>query len=90
MSTPAPESEAVSYEMLVLRRMVEQLPDRLRVLFLGQLEKFIHALEARDRAHRDAVLPQLQDAALCVQMLLFDLEATRRERDALQNRLDQL
>lgn len=57
-----------------------------------QLAPLIEETKARHKAIRknaDKVTRSLNDLRICLKYLLFDLEATRRERDELRKQLDQ-
>ena len=76
-------------EFTDLRAQVESLPDYLRDKLLPLCERvgFFTRLQARlVRMAQDAV-EQLQ---LDVKYLMFDLEATRRERDNYRDQLEEL
>jgi hypothetical protein len=81
--------EEVPQELLELRIRVELLPELMRQKLLPLCDKLqqVSRLQTRMvRIAQDAV-DQLQ---FDVKYLLFDLEATRRERDAYRKRLEEL
>ncbi len=80
--------EELPQELVELRRRVEMLPESFRQKLLPLCEKVnqIARLQSRMvRIAQDAV-DQLQ---FDVKYLVFDLEATRRERDGLRKRLEE-
>jgi hypothetical protein len=79
-----------AYQLAVLRQMIGCLSGHPRTLLLEQLDKVIEALTSRNHALTEAIHTQVDDVILEVKALEFDLEATRRERDSLQQRLDDL
>lgn len=83
-----PEVEAVEHELFTFRRMTEQLPERVRTLFLTQLEKVVEAFVARDERFKAVIKENVDDAIFHLKLQEFDLEATRRERDDYKDRLD--
>jgi hypothetical protein len=92
MESPSPqklpvpkEVEQLTYELFVLRRMLQQLPGKTGELMLIQYDKVIAAMNERDRVFREKVTGLVDDAILEVKLQEFDLEATRRERDELRD-----
>ena len=73
-----------------MRKMIEQLPPKMAKPFGEQLDSIIEALKNRGDIIRESIGDSLDDARLAVNVLEFDLQATRRERDELQSRLDDL
>ena len=83
------QPQPLPQEFVDLRAQVETLPDCLRDKLLPLCERvgFFTRLQARlVRMAQDAV-EQLQ---LDVKYLMFDLEATRRERDNYRDQLEEL
>lgn len=83
-------SEAVNYELLILSRMIDQLPPKVGELIHAQTTKVMDAVTARFQEFSNALRPQVEDTLLLVKMLEFDLEATKRERDSYKKRLSGL
>jgi hypothetical protein len=81
--------EELPQELMELRMRMELLPEALRQKFLPLWEKIsqISRLQSRMvRIAQDAV-DQLQ---FDVKYLVFDLEATRRERDSYRQQLEEI
>jgi hypothetical protein len=74
-------------ELVELHRLVESLPTAQRDLLTESLRKVLDASQRRRR-----ILTLVQEALgqlrLDMKYLVFDLEATRRERDEYKLRLD--
>ncbi len=81
------EVENLTYELFILRRMLQQLPGKTGELILQQYDKVIGAINERDRAFHDKVSVLVDDAILEVKLQQFDLEVTRRERDEFKDQL---
>jgi len=86
--TPIDGEYGLDYQLFVMRRMIEQLPPDLATSLNGQLDSIIEAIKNRFKIVRDNIENNLDDAVLAVKMLEFDLQATKNERDTLQERLD--
>lgn len=84
------ELETLEYELLLMRRMVEQLPKATSDLLITQLEKIIAAMIARDKAFNRNLVTHVDDIILATKVTEFDLFATKQEKKALQERLDRL
>jgi hypothetical protein len=78
--------DSVPQELLDLRQHIDQLPLPWREKMLPMCDWLAHYTRLQNRLIRVAqdAVDQLQ---LDVKYLLFDLEATRRERDALLKEL---
>lgn len=91
MANPSPvdwSKESLPLELLELRKQVEQLPVRPRDRMLPLCDRVCHFIRLQTRLIKIAqdAVDQLQ---LDVKYLNFDLEATRRERDALRRELEE-
>jgi hypothetical protein len=86
LRTPLNEEE-VPQELLELRLRVELLPEMIRQKLLPLCEKVAQVARLQSRMVRIAqdAVDQLQ---FDVKYLVFDLEATRRERDAFRRQLE--
>jgi len=84
----ADTTEELCQQIAILRGMISQLPAEVAALLLAQVDKVWQQLIARQNALSSDIKEQLTDIELNVRYLQFDLEATRRERDTLQQRLD--
>ncbi len=82
--------EDVNYQFFVLRRMVEQLPPKMAIPFNAQINSILESIKQRDETARKRIEAHLSDCRLAIQYMQFDIGATRRERDALQERLNEL
>ena len=86
--TVAPRSEEVPGEMVELVRLIAELPGEHRQLLEPAVAR---VLESTRRRRRILTLVQeaLSQLRLDMKYLVFDLEATRRERDAYRQGLDE-
>ena len=75
----------LDYQIFVLRRMIQQLPEDLSKTFEDQLNSVVLAYNDRMRILQSLVGTNLDDARLAILNIQFDLEATRRERDELRD-----
>lgn len=86
---PAWKNEQLPPEFLELRKQLEFLPGSFRDRLLALCERVGHYTQLQSRLVRIA-----QDAVDQLQLdnkyLLFDLEATRRERDELRQEMEEL
>ncbi len=82
--TPIDGEFGLDYQIYILRRMVQQLPEDLSKTFESQLDSVVSAYNNRMQYLQDLVKDNLDDARLAVLSMQFDLEATRRERDELK------
>jgi hypothetical protein len=87
-SAATPETVDLPHDILELRAAIEQLPTDFRVKVAPLLERVLESTLRRRR-----ILNLVQDALgqlrLDMKYLMFDLEATRRERDEYRRQLDQ-
>jgi len=74
-------------EILELRDRIAQLPERERERLQGALDRAV-STSSRRRRILNMVQETLAQLRLDMKYLLFDLEATRRERDQLREKLD--
>jgi hypothetical protein len=79
----------VPQELIELRNHMDKLPAHLRDRLLPLCERVGHYTRLQGRLVKIAqdAVDQLQ---LDVKYLMFDLEATRRERDEFRNQLEEL
>ncbi len=85
---PSQTALDLANELSKLKLMLKQLPESLGSLLLSQFDTALAALVARDKALCAFIHEHVEDAVLDVKYLEFDLNATREERNALQDRLD--
>lgn len=85
---PAVETAELPQDLSNLRSQIEALPAELREQLAPALSRVIESTQRRRR-----ILAMVQDALgqlrLDMKYLMFDLEATRRERDDYRHRLEQ-
>jgi len=86
-SAPSIESVQEVHELAELLRLVDDLPTKHRPDFYKVLDRLADCLERRQRM-LGYVQDSLNQMSLDLKYLLFDLEATRRERDEYRNLLD--
>jgi hypothetical protein len=81
--TPA---EQAAYDLDILIRMLNQLPDEVRPYLILQLHKAINAINAAIIDHQTKLCDKFNaykdDINLIFTLQQFDLDATKRERDA--------
>ncbi len=86
---PSSQAETVSEEMEMLIKAVRAIPYPYREQVSGALAPVQH--EARRNKRKMTLLEDaLAQIRFDMKFLVFDLEATRRERDALQQKLNEL
>ena len=87
-STPV-ETLDLPQDLVDLRNQIEQLPPEFRQRLAATLGRVVESTQRRRR-----ILSLVQDALgqlrLDMKYLMFDLEATRRERDDYRNQIDRL
>lgn len=86
-STPATE-DAVPVELRELSDIIATLPSHYRDAVTPALERVV-ACSTRRRRILNLVQEALSQLRLDMKYLIFDLEATRRERDEYRQRLEQ-
>ncbi len=83
-----PETIEIPQELAELSYVVRQLPSQYRTLIEPALDRVVDSTKRRRR-----ILTLVQDALsqlrLDMKYLLFDLEATRRERDDYRRQVDE-
>ncbi len=81
-------STELPHDLSLLRAQIEALPPEIRVQLDSTLARVVESTQRRRR-----ILGMVQDALgqlrLDMKYLMFDLEATRRERDDYRHRLEQ-
>jgi hypothetical protein len=86
-ATPCEESVQEVHELTELLRLVDALPSEHRPDFYCVLDRFAACLERRQRM-LGYVQESLNQMSLDLKYLIFDLEATRRERDTYRRMLE--
>ena len=86
-SPPSVVSVQEVHELAELLRLVDALPTECRPDFYRVLDRLAVCLERRQRM-LGYVQDSLNQMSLDLKYLIFDLEATRRERDEYRNMLD--
>ncbi len=82
-------TEEMPNELKELVRAVEALPAAQRDALRSSVERVVEC-STRRRRILNLVQEALSQLRLDMKYLIFDLEATRRERDALREELDEL
>lgn len=84
-----PEKEAMTLDSIEFAELVNRLPDEYRHSFQNVLDQ-----AREDKERRQRVLRFIQDALAQIRLdmkyLMFDLDATRRERDEYKQQLEKL
>jgi hypothetical protein len=75
------DDDQTAYHLCVLRKMFKVLPASIDQNLCWQLEKFLEALQVREKIFHDKVLQELQDVQVLMAAMQFDLESTKNERD---------
>lgn len=83
----AKSTQKLPQELIDLSRVVSELPVADRVRFEPIVQRVIESTQRRKRILR-LVQEALSQLRLDMKYLMFDLEATRRERDAFQQQLE--
>ncbi len=87
------EKTSITYELIILHMMIEQLPDGPRRLLLTQLKKVVETFKLSNLVISRELLAKIKEAAddatLEVKALEFDLYATQKERDELRKKLNE-
>lgn len=93
--TGSDETKTVDYHLTVLRMMVNQLPTDISGLLNDQIDKVCQAIVTELSASRETWLnlreslsKELTEIGTSVKYMQFDLEATRRERDAYKDKCE--
>ncbi len=86
---PAPLATDLPQDLCLLRSQVDKLPIEIREQLAPALSRVIESTQ-----RRRSILGMVQDALgqlrLDMKYLMFDLEATRRERDDYRQQLEQI
>ena len=86
-TVPCTESFQEVHELSELLRLVDALPEGCRSVFYPVLDRLAGCLERRQQM-LGYVQDSLNQMSLDLKYLIFDLEATRRERDEYRCLLD--
>jgi len=73
------------YEVQLLMSMFEQLPPKVSLLLGQQLVKVLRRHADMAESVRQTVTSELDDLSLCIKSQEFDLDATKREKKALED-----
>lgn len=76
--------DEVAYNIIIMNKMLEQLPPKIHILCINQLTILINSIINRSEGIKTMVSTQLQDVSLHLATLRFDLDVTKKERDALK------
>ena len=77
----------LAYQIVVMRKMMGELPPDLAKIFENQLDEIVKAIENRFNIIKSVVGDRVSDARLAILNMEFDLHATKNERDELRKRL---
>jgi hypothetical protein len=80
----------LDYQIFILRQMINELPEKIRESMLAQLDEVVKAVAVRQKLIVSLIVPKLEDLRVDIQYMEFDQQATRQERDDLQDRLRKL
>ena len=86
-SVPSEESAQEVNDLAEMLRLTDALPSEYRSEFYRVLDRLAACLERRQRM-LGYVQESLNQMSLDLKYLIFDLEATRRERDSYRRLLD--
>lgn len=78
----------LSYQLFVLRRMLEQLPEQVGDNCTSQLDKVEQSISHRENLIKNMILEQLSNLHLEIKSMEFDLSSTRMERDQTKHLAD--
>ena len=81
------EHPEIKNELLVLQRMLGQLPPDVSKLLIDQLNIVIDTINNRSAVVREHINEQLDDIRLAIKTMQFDLEATKSEKELLAEKL---
>lgn len=83
-----PDAEfGISYQIKILKLMVDQLPSEIKEPILQQIDEVIKAIAEEHRSLISAIEPKLADLRLDITYLEFDRQAIQKERNNLAKRL---
>jgi len=77
----------LNYQIFVLRRMVDELPENINGLLLTQIDVVIKAIDIRQKILMSQIMPKLLDLHLDIKYMEFDRQIVQNERDDLAARL---
>lgn len=86
-----------TYHIHILRMMLNELPPGVRDPILSQFDQLLAAIDQRNQRAvefwtkvKSHLKEELTTLGVDLKYIQFDLEATKRERDDLKDRLDDL
>lgn len=82
------DAAEVQYELLVLGRMIQQLPEPINTLLSTQVLKIVGAYARHAALFKETIDAHIGDVILAIKLQEFDLDATRREKAELEARLN--
>ncbi len=88
--TPQDNISDLKYQLFILHRMIEQLPTQIKQPLLEQFEKTVHSISVFTSSMNTEIGILVDDAMLEIKAMEHDLDSTRRERDDLKSRLDDI
>jgi hypothetical protein len=77
----------IDYQLRIIEHMITELPPTIEHYFREQIVAIRKAIDHKDSLLASLMRTSLSDVRLDVVSLQHDLEATRRERDLLRQRL---
>tara|TARA_R110000868_G_scaffold45841_6_gene151820 strand:- start:953 stop:1267 length:315 start_codon:yes stop_codon:yes gene_type:complete len=80
----------LSYQIFILRRMINELPEDIRGLLLTQIDVITKAIDVRQKILISQIMPKLLDLHLDIKYMEFDRQAVQNERDDLAARLKEI
>jgi hypothetical protein len=82
--------EALTYEIMLMGKMLDQLPTELQTSLRDQLTKIVSSISVYMHVHNSEIIDGLDDTSVLVHAMKHDLEATKRERnDAIKKLSDE-
>ena len=86
-----------TYHIHILQMMFKELPPGVRGPICAQFDELLAALDKRNQRAiqfwtkvKEHLKDELTSLGIDIKYIQFDLEATKRERDDLQSRLDDI
>ena len=88
-SIPEPSIDDFPQELLDLGKVIQDLPASHKTQLMNSYTQVVDCVRRRRRI-LNLVQEALSQLRLDIKYLMFDLEATRKERDQLRSQLDEL
>jgi hypothetical protein len=84
-----PGTNDFEYQAYIMKAMIEQLPENINHIMMSQFIKLIESLSTRDKGIKDHIISHIEDIMLVIRLQEFDLQCTKKEKLALQKRLEE-